>query len=302
MASTTTSVQTTQSRGSNTRARGGNRGRRGGRSGPKGEHRDPGQTSKPHPPPAASGETKQVGLNTSTEGEAAADDGDICWICAEPVKYWSVSECNHRTCHVCALRLRALYKKMECTFCKVRLVLFMSRGRALTALSLLSLSQEPQPSVIFTTSSDALWASYTPENVPYKDPKLAISFETQEMMEETLILLRFNCPDSECDFIGNGWSDLKLHTRATHGKLMWCVSLRSVHTRSFMDLQAHLQRSMHSIQKGFRSRARPLRPECAPSPSSVHGSWTPARPPQVTAGRGWYPSSVPVLPRMLFRG
>jgi hypothetical protein len=51
--------------------------------------------------------------------EAGDTDGiDTCWICAEPVKYWSVSECNHRTCHVCALRLRALYKKMECTFCK----------------------------------------------------------------------------------------------------------------------------------------------------------------------------------------
>ena len=78
--------------------------------------------------------------------------------------------------------------------------------------------------MIFTTSPDALWVSYTPEHIPYKDAKLAISFETQEMMEETLILLRFNCPDSDCDFIGNGWSDLKLHTRATHGKLMWCVS------------------------------------------------------------------------------
>lgn len=47
-------------------------------------------------------------------------DDDVCWICAEPVKYWSVSECNHRTCHVCGLRLRALYKKTDCTFCKVR--------------------------------------------------------------------------------------------------------------------------------------------------------------------------------------
>ena len=75
--------------------------------------------------------------------------------------------------------------------------------------------------MIFTTSPDALWASYTPDTIPYKDAKLAISFETQEMMEETLILLRFNCPESDCSFIANGWSDLKLHTRATHGKLMW---------------------------------------------------------------------------------
>jgi len=52
-----------------------------------------------------------------------AGDMDVCWICAEPVKYYAVSECNHRTCHVCAIRLRALYKKMECTFCKVCLSL-----------------------------------------------------------------------------------------------------------------------------------------------------------------------------------
>lgn len=60
--------------------------------------------------------------------ETTAKDSDeaICWICAEPVKYYSISECNHRTCHVCALRLRALYKKTNCAFCKVR-VLYVRR-------------------------------------------------------------------------------------------------------------------------------------------------------------------------------
>ncbi|KZT71337.1 hypothetical protein DAEQUDRAFT_724287 [Daedalea quercina L-15889] len=141
--------------------------------------------------------------NADSDPAPEADDGALCWICAEPVKYWSLSECNHRTCHVCALRLRALYKKQDCTFCK-----------------------ESQPSVIFTTSPDALWSSYTPDQVPYKDPKLSISFETQEMMEDTLILLRFNCPDKDCDYIANGWSDLKLHTRAAHGKLMCDICIR----------------------------------------------------------------------------
>lgn len=60
------------------------------------------------------------------EAAAAADaegdaGGEICFICAEgPVEYWSVGACNHRTCHTCSIRLRALYKKNECTFCKVR--------------------------------------------------------------------------------------------------------------------------------------------------------------------------------------
>jgi E3 ubiquitin-protein ligase ZNF598 len=50
-----------------------------------------------------------------------SQEQDLCWICAEDIKYYAVSECNHRTCHVCALRLRALYKKLDCTFCKVRI-------------------------------------------------------------------------------------------------------------------------------------------------------------------------------------
>ena len=74
--------------------------------------------------------SEEVGASPSSLTEAGADTGagteggvteeeDVCWICAEPVKYYSVSACNHRTCHVCALRLRALYKRLDCTFCKV---------------------------------------------------------------------------------------------------------------------------------------------------------------------------------------
>ena len=54
------------------------------------------------------------------DDDARQDEPDLCWICAEPIKYYAVSDCNHRTCHVCALRLRSLYKKLDCTFCKVR--------------------------------------------------------------------------------------------------------------------------------------------------------------------------------------
>jgi E3 ubiquitin-protein ligase ZNF598 len=77
--------------------------------------------------------------------------------------------------------------------------------------------------VIFSASLDAPFSSYTLKTMRFKDPKLSVYFETQEMMEDTLILLRFNCPDPECTYIGNGWGDLKLHVRATHGKLMWFV-------------------------------------------------------------------------------
>lgn len=68
------------------------------------------------PPPQAA---QQIEDTTQDETEELGSEDGSCWICAEPVKYYSVSECNHRTCHTCALRLRALYKKSECIFCKV---------------------------------------------------------------------------------------------------------------------------------------------------------------------------------------
>ncbi|KAL1716434.1 hypothetical protein EV715DRAFT_205332 [Schizophyllum commune] len=149
-------------------------------------------------------DSAQAASSPAAGAEEPDPDVPVCFICAEPVKYYAVSACNHRTCHVCSLRLRALYKKTDCTFCK-----------------------DPQPSVIFTTSPDAPFLSFTPEDIPYKDARLAISCETPEMLEESLLLLRFNCPDDTCDYIGKGWADLKLHVRATHGKLMCDLCIRS---------------------------------------------------------------------------
>ncbi|KAH7889140.1 hypothetical protein F5I97DRAFT_1777984, partial [Phlebopus sp. FC_14] len=198
----------TQTRPSGQRGKRGYRGRRGGTS-----RIERGKGDKPTPSNTvveeqANQETAEdnvtVAIATTTaETPTELQDAAICWICAEPVKYYSVSACNHRTCHVCALRLRALYKKLECTFCK-----------------------EPQPTVIFTSSPDAQFSSYTPDVIPHKDSKLSIYFETMDMMEETLILLRFNCPDPECDYIASGWGDLKLHVRAVHGKMLCDLCIR----------------------------------------------------------------------------
>ncbi|KIJ59677.1 hypothetical protein HYDPIDRAFT_100159 [Hydnomerulius pinastri MD-312] len=198
---TTTETQTRQQA---QRGKRGNRGRGGNRGGPargaRGSNGGSVQSSN------AVKEPKQAIIESAKvvpEAATEADDAAVCWICAEPVKYYSVSACNHRTCHVCSLRLRALYKKLDCTFCK-----------------------EPQPTVIFTSSPDAQFSSYTPDSIPHKDPKLSIHFETQDMMEETLILLRFNCPDVECDYTASGWGDLKLHVRAMHGKMLCDLCIR----------------------------------------------------------------------------
>ncbi|KIJ44253.1 hypothetical protein M422DRAFT_30404 [Sphaerobolus stellatus SS14] len=194
--STTTTSPTTVSETRQTNPR---RGRgRGGKQQPGQRKKNTGKESAP-----ANSATGSTGDNTPSADAQNEEEQETCWICAEPVKYYSVSECNHRTCHVCALRLRALYKRMDCTFCK-----------------------HSQATLIFTLSPDQDYESFTPESIPFKDSKLSVYFETQEMMEDSLILLKFNCPDSSCDFIAHGWGDLKIHVRATHGKAMCDMCIR----------------------------------------------------------------------------
>lgn len=122
--------------------------------------------------------------------------------------------------------------------------------------------------VIFTASPDAEFSTYKPEDIPYKDAKLSIYFETQEMMEETLILLKFNCPDASCDYIGNGWGDLKLHTRAVHGKLMWFVALSGCFcsletTLIFWLFLCVLVIYALDIKRSFRMNMHSIRPTCS---------------------------------------
>lgn len=84
------------------------------------------------PPPTPGGGGTFGGRLTkdaiSTEGELLVKDqtqggedeeAEICFICASPVVHSSIAPCNHRTCHICALRLRALYKTTTCAHCRV---------------------------------------------------------------------------------------------------------------------------------------------------------------------------------------
>jgi hypothetical protein len=49
----------------------------------------------------------------------AVEDTEVCFICASPIEHVSIAPCNHQTCHICSLRLRALYKTRACAHCRV---------------------------------------------------------------------------------------------------------------------------------------------------------------------------------------
>ena len=46
-------------------------------------------------------------------------------------------------------------------------------------------------------------------------------------MGDTILLLRYNCPDGDCDFAGLGWPDLHRHVRAAHHKKMCDLCTRN---------------------------------------------------------------------------
>lgn len=75
----------------------------------------------PKPPatsnaPAPGSNDNDKGNDSDTSSEAS---GELCFICTEPIVTYAVGACDHRTCHLCALRLRALYETRNCAYCKV---------------------------------------------------------------------------------------------------------------------------------------------------------------------------------------
>ena len=133
-------VRTPQQGGTPRGGRGRGRGQRGNRANGRGNQNGRYQAngvirpSPPKPPTPDLGgggisgghSTRDAGSIESAAVQAEQQDdaedeveAEVCFICASPVIHNSVAPCNHRTCHICALRLRALYKTRACAHCRV---------------------------------------------------------------------------------------------------------------------------------------------------------------------------------------
>ncbi|KAI1643221.1 uncharacterized protein F4817DRAFT_265046 [Daldinia loculata] len=140
--------------------------------------------------------------------EASADQEDaeaeVCFICASPVIHQSVAPCNHRTCHICSLRMRALYKNKECAHCRTL-----------------------APFVLFTDDATKRYQDYSDTDVTSTDDNIGIRYTNEDIVGDTVLLLRYNCPDDSCDFAGLGWPDLHRHVRTAHHKKMCDLCTRN---------------------------------------------------------------------------
>lgn len=75
--------------------------------------------------------------------------------------------------------------------------------------------------VIFTDDPAKRYEQFTEAEIARTDDNLGIKYEREEIFEDTVILLRYNCPDRDCDVACLGWPDLHRHVKSKHGKVMW---------------------------------------------------------------------------------
>lgn len=86
--------------------------------------------------------------------------------------------------------------------------------------TILTLFKTPAPFVIFTDDPVKRYEDYSDADTPVSltDENIGIRYENNDMREDTLLLLRYNCPDGDCDVACMGWPDLHRHVRNVHHK------------------------------------------------------------------------------------
>jgi hypothetical protein len=72
---------------------------------------------------------KEIKQQVESSQESDDEAEELCFICTESIQIYAVSECDHRTCHRCSLRLRALYETRNCAYCKVSFCIVVNQNK-----------------------------------------------------------------------------------------------------------------------------------------------------------------------------
>lgn len=71
------------------------------------------------------------------------------------------------------------------------------------------------------------YREYTDSDITSTDDNIGIRYTNEDIVGDTVLLLRYNCPDTSCDFAGLGWPDLHRHVRSAHNKKMCDLCTRN---------------------------------------------------------------------------
>lgn len=128
--------------------------------------------------------------------------------------------------------------------------------------------QTESPFVIFTDNAEKRFQEFSDSDFVKVDENLGIKYEQNVILEDTILLLRYNCPDKDCDVACLGWPDLHRHVKS-HKKMMCdlCTRNKKVFTHehelfTYAELRKHERFGDDNPgaidQSGFKGH-----PECA---------------------------------------
>ena len=81
--------------------------------------------------------------------------------------------------------------------------------------------------VIFADDPNKRYEDFTDADFQKVDEVLGVKYEKKEIHDDTLLLLRYNCPDVSCDIACWGWPDLHRHVKSVHHMVMCDLCTRN---------------------------------------------------------------------------
>ena len=87
--------------------------------------------------------------------------------------------------------------------------------------------QSEASDVIFTDNPNKGYDDFVDADFQKTDDVLGIKYEQKEIYDDTLVLLRYNCPEASCDIACWGWPDLHRHVKSLHRKVMCDLCTRN---------------------------------------------------------------------------
>ncbi|KAJ0403754.1 hypothetical protein P43SY_006297 [Pythium insidiosum] len=135
----------------------------------------------------------------SGEQEADDEEEDFCLLCADPIAFYAVGDCNHHgICSKCSLRMRMLMNDRNCPICKQHLDrVVVSRGRR-------------------QFDSFQLWGDAGGRDSVRDDASDIIFYECRAHYNTLRALRDYACRMKRCRVVCGSLSKLKDHLRIEH--------------------------------------------------------------------------------------
>ncbi|CAI5760677.1 unnamed protein product [Candida verbasci] len=142
------------------------------------------------------------GKNKKQQDNFNHEGSEECVICAEQLIYAALTNCNHKTCHKCTFRQRALYEKDICLICR-----------------------SENESIIITNELNKEYDFFKASGTVTFNEKYKIGFTQDYILNDTLALL-----DNKCIICSETFPNFKAlqdHVKEAHGKYFCLICFKN---------------------------------------------------------------------------